>query len=61
MTTPFPEGADPGPLGYPGGTEPGPSPSLPPPGWYPDPWARGSHRYWDGQRWTTQTMSGPRR
>ncbi|QYG95321.1 DUF2510 domain-containing protein [Iamia sp. SCSIO 61187] len=31
------------------------------PGWYPDPWARGGHRYWDGQRWTTQTMGGPHR
>lgn len=33
----------------------------PQPGWYPDPWARGTHRYWDGQRWTTHTMGDPRR
>ncbi|HEV7720640.1 MAG TPA: DUF2510 domain-containing protein [Iamia sp.] len=29
------------------------------PGWYPDPWGGGGHRYWDGQRWTTRVM-GPR-
>jgi hypothetical protein len=23
-----------------------------PAGWYPDPWSRGQHRYWDGEAWT---------
>lgn len=27
----------------------------PPPGWYPDPQAMGSQRYWDGQGWTANT------
>lgn len=27
------------------------------PGWYPDPWQGGRHRYWDGRRWTP--MTGP--
>lgn len=27
-------------------------PSLPGPGWYPDPTSRFQHRWWDGQRWT---------
>jgi len=27
------------------------------PGWYPDPWGGGGHRYWDGQRWTTRTTA----
>ena len=22
------------------------------PGWYPDPWSKGQHRYWNGQVWT---------
>ncbi len=26
------------------------------PGWYPDPWGGGGHRYWDGQAWTTRVM-----
>jgi len=30
-------------------TRPGAAPSA---GWYPDPWSRGHHRYWDGSGWT---------
>ena len=26
------------------------------PGWYPDPWGGGGHRYWDGQAWTARVM-----
>jgi hypothetical protein len=25
------------------------------PGWYPDPWATDSQRYWDGSAWTSHT------
>ena len=28
------------------------TPTLPGPGWHPDPTARFTHRWWDGQRWT---------
>jgi hypothetical protein len=28
-----------------------PSPTTPPPGWYPDPSGAGGQRYWDGTRW----------
>jgi hypothetical protein len=28
---------------------------LPPPGWYPDPQAPGTTRWWDGMRWSDQT------
>src|SRR5436305_6830224 len=26
--------------------------STPGPGWHPDPWFSGQHRYWDGRAWT---------
>jgi hypothetical protein len=26
--------------------------SAPGPGWHPDPWFSGQHRYWDGRTWT---------
>ena len=35
-------------------------PDAPPPaepGWYPDPGGSGSHRYWDGTRWTDALSS----
>ncbi len=28
-----------------------PSPTSPPPGWYPDPSGARGQRYWDGARW----------
>jgi uncharacterized Tic20 family protein len=34
---------------------PGPPPVAP--GWYPDPAGSGSHRYWDGARWTDAVSS----
>jgi len=35
------------------------TPAPPPaaPGWYPDPGGGGSHRYWDGTRWTDAVSS----
>ena len=32
----------------------------PHPGWYPDPYRRGEQRYWDGQAWTLDPLSGGR-
>ena len=27
-----------------------------PAGWYPDPWFRGQHRFWDGKTWTAHSF-----
>src|ERR1700681_4966970 len=40
------------------------SPPVPPgeawaPGWYPDPWFAGQHRYWDGATWTPHVQPVP--
>ena len=32
--------------------DPGPPASLPPPGWYSDPWGQQPWRWWDGTQWT---------
>jgi hypothetical protein len=32
--------------------DPGPPASLPPPGWYSDPWGEQPWRWWDGTQWT---------
>lgn len=32
-----------------------PEPAPPPPGWYPDPGAVNTMRYWDGRAWTAQS------
>ena len=29
-----------------------------PAGWYPDPWAVGARRWWDGERWTGWYVPG---
>ncbi len=33
------------------------NPTNPEPGWYQDPMAPGSHRWWDGARWTDQVLA----
>src|SRR3954451_22545220 len=34
--------------------------STPGPGWHPDPWFSGQHRYWDGRSWTADVFpDGP--
>ena len=33
---------------------------VPGPGWHPDPWFSGQHRYWDGRTWTADVFpDGP--
>ena len=33
---------------------------VPGPGWHPDPWFSGQHRYWDGRSWTADVFpDGP--
>jgi hypothetical protein len=35
-------------------------PGRPAPGWYPDPWVGGQHRYWTGDQWTADVFpDGP--
>ncbi len=29
-----------------------------PANWYPDPWRKATHRYWDGSKWTTHESNG---
>jgi len=36
-----------------------PSPRLPSPGWYPDPWAQSPARWWDGANWTGYIAAAP--
>jgi uncharacterized RDD family membrane protein YckC len=38
---------------------PPPTPSLPPPGWYPDPAGQATQRWWDGTRWTEHLGTPP--
>lgn len=38
---------------------PAPVPSGPPPGWYQDPSAQATVRWWDGYRWTGHTSVTP--
>ena len=41
-----------------GVTDARPQTGTAPPGWYPDPWAPGSSRYWDGATWTASVEPG---
>ena len=41
------------PYAAPAAPRPQTPPTLPPPGWYPDPTNARAQRYWDGTRWTS--------
>ena len=41
-----------------GGTSENPCESVAPPGWYPDPQATHSFRFWDGSGWTNRVEDG---
>src|SRR5262245_37850584 len=32
-------------------------PSVPPPGWYEDPWRHAAFRWWDGRAWSWQVQA----
>lgn len=36
-----------------------PTPTLPPPGWYVDPWQVAFARWWNGVEWTHHTYDPP--
>jgi uncharacterized RDD family membrane protein YckC len=44
---------------WPTSSPPPPQPSLPPPGWYPDPSGQLLQRWWDGVRWTEHVATPP--
>ena len=37
-----------------------PTPGTRPPAWLPDPWFPGRFRYWDGERWTSNSSDRPK-